>query len=62
MRDLVINKLKAIIEASAGHGGYGIPRYFDCDDEEYITDAEELRNMDDEQLLEVFEATVGFQG
>lgn len=59
MRDLVINRLKAIIEDS---DGYGIPRYFDCDEEEYITDVEELRNMDDEQLLEVFETTVGFQG
>ena len=59
MRDLIINRLKAIIEDS---DGIGIPRSFDYDDEEYITDIEELYNMDDQQLLEVFEATVGFAG
>ena len=60
MRDLVINRLKEIIEDS---DGIGIPRYFfDCNEEEYITDVEELYNMDDQQLLEVFEATVAFAG
>jgi hypothetical protein len=59
MRDIVINRLKEFIEDT---DGYGIPRCFDCDEDEYITDVEELPNMTDEQLLEVFEATVGFQG
>lgn len=59
MRDLVISKLKQFIADSQG---YGIPRYFDCDEDEYITDAEELAVMDDEQLLEVFETAVGFGG
>ena len=57
MRDLVISKLKQFIADSQG---YGIPRYFDCDDEEFITDADELCNMTDEQLLEVFETAVYF--
>jgi len=59
MRDLVISKLKQFIADSQG---YRIPRYFDCDDEEFITDADELCNMTDEQLLEVFETAVGFGG
>lgn len=59
MRDLVISKLKQFIADSQG---YGIPRYFDCDEDEYITDAEELAVMDNEQLLEVFETAVGFGG
>lgn len=58
MRDLVIAKLTVFIEDIDG----GIPRYFDCDDEENITDPSELFSMSDEQLLEVFEATVGFGG
>lgn len=58
MRDLVIAKLTVFIKDTDG----GIPRYFDCDDEENITDPKELNHMDDEQLLEVFEATVGFGG
>lgn len=59
MRDLVIKKLSGYI---ADTDGYGIPRYFDCDEESNITDPDELNNMDDELLLEVFEATVGFGG
>ena len=59
MRDLVISKLKRFIADSQG---YGIPREFDCDDEEFITDADELETMTDEQLLEVFETAVGFGG
>jgi hypothetical protein len=59
MRELIINRLKAMIEVAPD---YGIPRYFDCDEEEYITDVEDLSSMDDEALLEVFEACVGFGG
>ena len=59
MRDLVIKRLEDIIKMSQG---YGIPRCFDCDEDEMITDPNELNHMDDEQLLEVFEATVGFGG
>ena len=46
----------------ADSDGYGIPRCFDCDEDEMITDPKELNHMDDEQLLEVFEAVVGFGG
>lgn len=59
MRELLIEKLKGFIYES---GGYGIPRCFDCDDDDTISDPTELDNMSDEQLLEVFEATVGFGG
>lgn len=59
MRDLVIAKLTEAIRMT---GGYGIPRCFDCDDEDTIADPIELDTMSDEQLLEVFEATVGFGG
>lgn len=58
MRDLVIAKLAEHIRMS----GLGIPRYFDCDDDDTITDPAELDTMSDEQLLEAFEATVGFGG
>ena len=59
MRDLVIAKLTGFIKDS---DGYGIPRYFDCDDEESIKDPTELNSMTDEELLVAFEATVGFGG
>lgn len=59
MRDLVITKLKQFI---ADSNGYGIPSSFDCDEDQMITDAADLHNMDDEQLLEVFESCVGFGG
>jgi len=59
VRDLVIAKLKQFI---ANSYGYGIPREFNCDDEDAIKDPAELDSMSDEQLLEAFEATVGFGG
>lgn len=59
MRDLVIAKLKEFIVDSLP---YGIPRSFDCDEEENITNFNELDTMSDQQLLEIFEATVGFGG
>jgi hypothetical protein len=59
MRDLVIAKLTEAIRMTSG---YGIPRYFDCDEDDTIADPAELDAMTDEALLEVFEATVGFQG
>jgi hypothetical protein len=59
MRDLVIAKLTEAIRMTSG---YGIPRCFDCDDDDNITDANELGTLSDEQLLEAFEATVGFGG
>ena len=59
MRDLVIKRLETIIKMSEG---YGIPRCFDCDEDEMITDPSELNSMTDEQLLQAFEATVGFGG
>lgn len=59
MRNLVIAKLKGFI---ANDYEDGIPRDFDCDDEDTIKDPAELDSMTDEQLLEVFEACVGFGG
>jgi hypothetical protein len=55
MRSLVIQRLTTIIEDCEG-----IPRFFESDD--YITDAEELESMSDEELLEAFETAVGFAG
>ena len=59
MRELVIARLKAVIEIDPE---YGIPRCFDCDDDDNITDPEELDSMTDEELLDVFESVIGFQG
>ena len=59
MRELVITKLSGFI---ADMGKYGIPRYFDCSEDENITDPDELNSLTDEELLEVFETTVGFGG
>ena len=59
MRDLVIAKLKVFVIDSLP---YGIPRYFDCDDEDNITDYNELESMTDKELLDIFEVTVGFGG
>ena len=59
MRDLVIAKLKQFI---ADSDGYGIPSSFDCAEDQMITDAADLDKIDDQQLLEVFEACVGFGG
>jgi hypothetical protein len=59
MRDLIVNKLATIIQDS---DGYGIPRHFDCDESEHITDVDELNSLSDKDLLEVLIATVGFSG
>ena len=59
MRDLVISRLTEFI---LDNDGYGIPREFDCSEEDYIKDPSELINMSDEQLLEAYESAVGFAG
>lgn len=59
MRDLVIAKLTTFI---ANSDGYGIPREFDCSEEDAIKDPAELETMTDLQLLQAFEAVVGFWG
>jgi hypothetical protein len=59
MRELVIAKLTTFIATS---DGYGIPREFDCDESDYIKDPVELNAMTDMQLLQAFEAVVGFWG
>jgi len=59
MRDLIIKNLATVIQNS---NGYGIPRHFDCDESEYITDVDELNSLSDEDLLEVFISTIGFSG
>lgn len=60
MRNLVIDRLKSLIEQDPD--GEGIPRYFDCGDAEYITDPQELESMSDEELLDAYEACVAFSG
>lgn len=59
MRELVIAKLELFISTS---DGYGVPREFDCDESDYIKDPAELSTMTDLQLLQAFEAVVGFWG
>jgi hypothetical protein len=59
MRELVISRLTAFI---ANTDGYGIPRCFDCDEDDYIKDPAELENMSNEDLLEAYESAVGFAG
>ena len=59
MRELLIAKLAGFINDA---DGYGIPRYFDCVEEDHIIDADDLNTMTDQELLEIFEATVGFGG
>ncbi len=59
MRELVIAKLTLFISTS---DGFGIPREFDCGEDEAIKDPAELETMTDEQLLQAFEACVGFWG
>ncbi len=59
MREIVIERLTSfIVDAD----GYGIPACFDCDEDEYIKDPSILNDMSDEELLNVFEACVGFNG
>jgi hypothetical protein len=59
MRFLIVERLTQYIKDS---GEFGIPAYFDCDEDEMIGDPEILKEMSDEELLEVYDATVGFQG
>ena len=59
MRELVLAKLKGYVTDSLP---YGIPRYFDCNEEDNITDANELDSFEDAELLAVYEATIGFGG
>ncbi len=59
MRQIVIERLTSFIQDS---DDYGIPAYFDCDEDEYIKDPSELNDKTDEQLLNIFEACVGFGG
>ena len=59
MRELIITRLTAFIDSS---GGMGIPRYFECNDDDYITDPDDLDSLSDEELLEVYDACVIFTG
>ncbi len=56
MRNLIINRLMEIMDSD------GLPRSFDCDCSEYIHSKDELVELSDEELLEVFETSVGFSG
>lgn len=58
MRDLVIQSLTESIEYSNGEG---IPRYYDCDEDEYIKDTKELNSLSDEKLLSIYTDLCGFQ-
>jgi hypothetical protein len=55
MRNLIIQRLTILIEDS---NGYGIPRNFDCDENENVLESQELTEMSDEELLEAFEAAL----
>jgi hypothetical protein len=57
MRQLVIDRLTAIIEDC----GY-INRHFECEINECIRAPSELEELSDEELLDAFEASVGFNG
>lgn len=59
MRELVIQRLAHLIQDA---DGYGIPAYFDCSEEDHITDAADLQSKTDAELLDILEVTVGFQG
>lgn len=59
LREITINRLAVIIKDS---NGYGIPRYFDCSDEEYIKDPAQLAALTDDELLNCYEATFMFSG
>lgn len=56
MRQLVIDRLTAIIEDC----GY-INRHFECEINECIRAPSELEELSDEELLDAFEASVGFK-
>lgn len=59
MRELVIQRLTDFIRDS---DDCGIPRHFGCDEDDFITDVQELHSMSDEDLLEAYDAYVGFEG
>ena len=59
MRELVIQRLIDFIRDS---DDCGIPRHFECDGDDFITDVVELHSMSDEYLLEAYDACMGFQG
>ncbi len=59
MRELVISRLVSMIQEDPE---YGIPREFDCDEDDYLTDPSELATMTDEELLDMYDACVGFNG
>lgn len=59
MRELIITRLTEFIDSS---GGMGIPLYFECNDDDYITDSKDLDSLSDEELLDVYDASVMFTG
>ena len=59
MRELVIKRLSLIIADSDGEG---VPLYYGCDDNEFITDPSDFDKLSDEALLDVYDATIGFMG
>jgi hypothetical protein len=59
MRELIIQRLTDFIQNS---DDWGIPRHFNCDEDDFITDVLELNSMSNEDLLEAYDAYVGFEG
>lgn len=59
MRDIVIERLTSFIQDAEE---MGIPAYFYCEEVEYIKAPSILNDMSDEDLINVFEACVGFHG
>lgn len=57
MRLFIIERLKTVIMES---DGFGIPRYFNCTDKENITDVEEVHQLTDDQLLDIYNTIIEF--
>ena len=55
MRHLVIQRLLVVVEQNKPDG---IPRYFDCEENEYITNPEALHMLTDEELLNVYDIAI----
>lgn len=62
MRDLVIKKLSEMLKNSLEFGGEGLFLDDGTDNGTVIKTVAKLNKLSDEELLELFEQTVGFEG
>jgi hypothetical protein len=58
MRELIEKRIFELLEDSPE----GLPAYFDCPLKFYIKTKEEVMEQSDKELLEMFEAVIGFDG